>query len=174
MKYIPQEQQKMMKTMSYFLTPLTLFVACWFSAGLNLIATSVGAAAFLQTLVTNTTIFRKLVGLPTRVTTAYYPAAVPTTGTYQAPKAANPVAADLPHPEPKSFGERVSNSYAEAKKSAKSAMDMSQIGNMMSGGGNAEMKEKYKKQADRKKGIEALEKKAGQRRKEEWESKFKR
>lgn len=90
-KHTPEQQRKMLKTMTYVFGVVGFIGTTFLSAAVNLMTVALGAATLITAVVLNNAVVRRTVGLPTLAPQT--PA--PKQATYEAPRAANAPEAGL-------------------------------------------------------------------------------
>lgn len=91
-KHTPEQQRKMLKTLTYVFGVGGFVATSFLSAAVNLMAVALGAATLITAVVLNNAVVRRTVGLPPHVTQT---SSAPQQVTYEAPRAANAPEAGL-------------------------------------------------------------------------------
>lgn len=171
-KYTPPEQAAIMKPLMWIMGPLVTIGTSFLSAGVNLMGIAFGAATFTQAWILNIPSIRRALNIPTPNLPSS--AAIPTTASYQAPRAASAkgaataAAAVAPNAAPAAatgLRERLTSQLDEAKKGFNN-----QMGNMT---GRYAATEEEKAQQKRKSAIKSLEEKRRAQEREEFARKYK-
>lgn len=160
-KYSAPEQKAIMKPLMYVMAPIVTIGTSFLSAAVNLMGVAFGSATFLQAFVLNVPSIRRALNIPTP--NLPNQATVPTTATYQAPRAT--AALNTAAPAPGGLKERLQSQLDEAKKGFNS-----QMGNMT---GRFAATEEEKAEQKRKAAISALEEKRKKQEREEFARKYK-
>ncbi|GAB0132829.1 hypothetical protein EsDP_00001254 [Epichloe bromicola] len=91
-KHTPEQQRKMLKTMTYVFGVVGFVGTSFLSAAVNLMTVALGAATLITAVVLNNAVVRRTVGLPPHVAQT---SSAPKQATYEAPRAANAPEAGL-------------------------------------------------------------------------------
>lgn len=92
-KHTPEQQRKMLKTMTYVFGVVGFVGTSFLSAAVNLMTVALGAATLITAVVLNNAVVRRTVGLPPHDATQT--SSAPRQATYEAPRAANAPEAGL-------------------------------------------------------------------------------
>lgn len=161
-KYSAPEQKAMMKPLMYIMGPLVAVGTSFLSAGVNLMGIAFGAATYAQALLLNIPSVRRALNIATPNLPTN--ASIPTTATYQAPRAGAKSQPAAPS-APAGIKERLQSQLDEAKKGFNN-----QMGNMT---GRYAATEEEKAEQKRKAAIRTLEEKRKQQEREEFARKYK-
>ncbi|KAG6018492.1 hypothetical protein E4U41_003867, partial [Claviceps citrina] len=159
-KNMPEQQRKMLKTLTYVFGVGGFFATSFLSAAVNLMAVALGAATLLTTVVLNNALVRRYIGLPPHPAAPPSPSS-PRYSTYEAPRAAG----STPAAPVAGLRERLNSNLNDVKKGLSE-----QISNYT---GKYSGTELDKAENKRKELIRRLEETRKQQERDEFERKYK-